>query len=77
MTLRSDGETFAAVRREGETLEGMRWRGAPGLVPRAGAHGRYVEGRTGLRVDVYVEDVLDAVPDPAAFADPDAREETL
>lgn len=76
VTVRSDGERFVALRREGETLEGIEWV-SRGLVPQAGEHGRYVEGRFGLRVEVSVEDVLATEPEPGAFADPDEPETTL
>jgi hypothetical protein len=72
VTLRSDGRKFVALRREGEALEGIEWV-SEGLVPRGGAHGRYLDGRFGLRVDVVVEEVLVAEPDPAAFVDPDEK----
>ncbi len=72
VSVRSDGERFVALRREGETLEGIEWF-SRGLVPRAGEHGRYLEGRFGLRVDVVVEEVLTTEPDPDAFADPDEQ----
>jgi hypothetical protein len=70
VTVRSDGERFVALRREGETLEGIEW-SSRGLVPQAGEHGRYLDGRFGLRVDVVVEEVLETEPDPDAFTDPD------
>ena len=70
VSVRSDGERFVALRREGETLEGIEWF-SRGLVPQAGEHGRYLEGRFGLRVDVVVEEVLETEPDPDAFTDPD------
>ena len=70
VTVRSDGNRFVALRREGETLEGIEWL-SRGLVPQQGEHGRYIEGRFGLRVDVLVEEVLETEPDPDAFADPD------
>ena len=70
VTVRSDGRRFVALRREGETLEGIEWI-SRGLVPQSGEHGRYIEGRFGLRVDVVVEDLLENGPDAEAFADPD------
>ena len=72
VTVRSDGQRFVALRREGETLEGIEWF-SRGLVPQAGEHGRYLEGRFGLRVDVVVEEVLETEPDPDAFTDPDEQ----
>lgn len=73
VSVRSDGARFLAFRRDGENLEGIEW-ASRGLVPRAGAHGRYVEGRFGLRVEVLVEEVLATEPDPEAFEDPDQKE---
>lgn len=72
VTMRTDGERFVAVRRQGESMEGIEWVGR-GLVPRAGARGRYIDGRWGIRVDILVEEVLDKEPDPAAFLDPDDK----
>jgi hypothetical protein len=72
VTVRSDGQRFVALRREGETLEGIDWV-SRGLVPQAGEHGRYLDGRFGLRVDVVVEEVLTTEPDPDAFTDPDEQ----
>lgn len=72
VTVRSDGQRFVALRREGETLEGIEWF-SRGLVPQAGEHGRYLEGRFGLRVDVVVEELLTSEPDPDAFTDPDEQ----
>ena len=70
VTVRSDGEKFVALRREGEALEGIEWV-SRGLAAQAGEHGTYVEGRFGLRVDVVVEELLPTEPDPDAFTDPD------
>ena len=70
VTVRSDGRRFFALRREGETLEGIEWL-SRGLVPQQGEQGHYIEGRFGLRVDVVVEEVLATEPDPDAFTDPD------
>jgi hypothetical protein len=72
VTVRSDGSRFIAFRREGETLEGIEWI-SRGLVPQSGEHGRYIEGRYGLRVEVHVEEVLEKEPEPEAFADPDEQ----
>lgn len=71
VTVRTDGQHFFALRRESDRLEGIEWT-ARLLVPSSGAHGHYIEGRLGLRIDVTVEEVLDVAPDPAAFDDPDA-----
>lgn len=70
VSVRTDGAHFIALRRDGETLEGIEWL-SRGLAPRAGARGRYLEGRYGLRVEVLVEELLEAEPDPEAFQDPD------
>ncbi len=70
VTVRTDGQRFLAVRRVGENVEAIEWLGR-GLVPTAGTRGRWVDGRYGIRVEVLVEDVLNADPDPAAFLDPD------
>ena len=70
VTVRSDGRRFVALRREGETLEGIEWI-SRGLIPQSGEHGRYIEGRFGLRVEVLVEELLPTEPDADAFADPD------
>jgi hypothetical protein len=72
VTVRSDGQRFVALRREGGALEGIEWT-SRGLVPQAGEHGRYLEGRFGLSVDVVVEEVLATEPDPDAFTDPDEQ----
>jgi hypothetical protein len=70
VTLRTNGDHFVAIRRESGHLEGLEW---SGLVPRAGARGRYIDGDLGMRVHVVVEEVLPDEPDPAAFLDPDAE----
>jgi hypothetical protein len=72
VTVRTDGRRFLAVRREDGHLEAIEWLGR-GLSPDAGARGRYLEGRYGLRVEVVVEEVLPNEPDAEAFADPDAQ----
>jgi hypothetical protein len=70
VTMRTNGERFYAIRREGTRLEGLEWSGG-GLVPRAGARGRYIDGEWGIRVHVVIEEVLAEEPDEAAFRDPD------
>lgn len=72
VTVRTDGSHFIALRREAGALEAIDWIGR-GLAPAAGAHGRYMEGRYGLRVEVLVEAVLPNEPDPEAFDDPDEK----
>ena len=76
VTMRTDGEHFVAIRREGGRLEGLEWSGH-GLTPRAGARGRYVDGEWGMRVHVMIEEVLPDEPDPAAFLDPDEKGTSL
>jgi len=76
VTLRTDGNRFVALRREGDMLEGIEWI-ARGLAPQQGAHGQYIDGRFGLRVEVDVEEVLPAEPDPEAFTDPDEQGTSL
>jgi len=75
VSVRTDGHSFLAVRRQGENLEGIEWNG-PGLAPRAGARGRYMEAKHGLRVEVVVEEVMADEPDPGAFLDPDQAGDT-
>jgi hypothetical protein len=76
LTVRSNGQRFVAIRRQGGALEGLEWAGR-GLAPVAGAHGRYVENTFGLRVEIEVEDVLPNEPDPEAFVDPDGKDTSL
>jgi hypothetical protein len=71
--VRTNGQSFMALRRESGHQEGLEWRGG-GLAPRAGARGRYTEGAYGLRVDVRVEDVSPNEPPAEAFDDPDEQE---
>jgi hypothetical protein len=73
---RTDGRSFVAVRRDGEQIEGIEWLGR-GLAPSPGARARYVDGTYGLRVDVVVEDVSKAEPEPGAFLDPDVGDTAL
>jgi hypothetical protein len=76
VTMRTDGERFVAIRREGNRVEGLEW-SSHGLSPSAGARGRYIDGEWGMRVHVFVEEVLTDEPDPAAFVDPDEKGTTL
>jgi hypothetical protein len=69
VTIRTDGQRFFALRREGDQLEGLEWVGE-GVHPAAGARGTYVDGKWGTRVHVLVEEVLTEEPDPDAFFDP-------
>ncbi len=70
--VRSDGRRFLAVRTQEGHDEGLEWL-APRSEGEAGAQGRYVDGRNGLRVEVLVEGVSAEEPDPDAFADPDGE----
>lgn len=76
ITMRTNGERFVAIRREGGRLEGLEWSGR-GLAPRAGARGQYIDGEHGLHVHILIEEVLEEEPDPAAFLDPDEEATTL
>lgn len=76
VTLRTDGQHFIALRRENGKLEGLEWT-SHGLLPRAGARGRYIDGELGLRVHIMIEEVLPDEPDPAAFLDPDQETTSL
>lgn len=69
MTVRTDGMNFVAIRRAGGYLEGIEWRGR-GVSPEAGARGLYLEGKFGLRVEVFVEEILPDAPEAGAFEDP-------
>jgi len=69
VTVRADRNQLVARRREGQNVESIEW-WSGGLVPRKGTRGRYADERTGLVVDVTIEDVAQVPPDPAAFADP-------
>lgn len=55
-------DRFVAARREGGHGERIEW---------AGKRGRYVDDAFGLTVDVEIEEVMTAPPEPEAFADPD------
>jgi hypothetical protein len=76
IAVRTDGRRFVAVRRERGHVEGIEWVGH-GLEPSGGARGRYVDGTYGLRVDVLVEEVMKAEPEPGAFLDPDVGDTSL
>jgi hypothetical protein len=70
VTVRAGKSELMALRREGENVERISWL-TGGLKPCAGAHGKYIDERTGLVVDVIIENVALTPPDPAAFDDPD------
>ncbi len=78
-------ERVMAARREGrhvpgdagawstpDTVERLDWLGRSPTVPHAGDKARYVDGASGLQVEVLVEGLGREEPDPAAFLDPDA-----
>jgi len=62
----------AARRGEGEA-EQLEWIGRTPGTPHAGDKARYIDGISGLEVEVLVEGVGEHPPDPAAFSDPDAE----
>jgi hypothetical protein len=72
----SRGHHVLALRREGGTAqhaEELEWYGrAPS--PHPGDRARYVDGASGLEVEVLVEEVGEDAPDPAAFLDPDVTD---
>jgi hypothetical protein len=66
-----------AVRRDGGAVERLEWLGRSLGRPHAGDKARYVDGATGLEVEVLVEQISPNEPDPAAFLDPDAEGRAL
>lgn len=64
------GREVLALRRERGVLERLEWSGRGGA-PHPGDHARYVHSSTGLAVEVMVDALGEAEPDPAAFLDPD------
>jgi hypothetical protein len=71
----SGRKRVTAARREGDHVERLDWLGRSLTTPHAGDKARYVDGDSGLEVEVLVEGLGDHPPDPAAFADPDVPEE--
>ena len=69
---RSGRERVMAARREDGEVERLDWVGRSPATPHAGDKARYVDGVSGLEVEVLVEGLGDQEPDPAAFLDPDA-----
>jgi hypothetical protein len=78
-------ERVMAARREGphaggaagwsttdNDVERLDWLGRSPTTPHAGDKARYIDGSSGLEVEVLVEGLGDEEPDPEAFADPDA-----
>jgi hypothetical protein len=52
-------------------VERLDWLGRSPTMPHAGDKARYIDGASGLEVEVLVEGLGDEEPDPQAFADPD------
>jgi len=66
------GHHVVALRREGAASEELEWYGrAP--MPHAGDRARYVDGVSGLEVEVLIEEVSEAEQDAGAFLDPDVE----
>ena len=61
-----------AMRREAGKNEELEWVGRA-FMPHAGDRARYVDGASGLEVEVLVDGIGEDAPDPAAFADPDTQ----
>lgn len=72
VTVRTDGQRFAALRRANGRAESIEWLGR-GLEPRTGTRGVYRDA-TGLEVEVVVEEVMTDPPEADAFVDPDRAE---
>jgi hypothetical protein len=66
-----------AARREDGDVERLDWVGRTPTAPHAGDKARYVDGATGLEVEVLIEGLGDQEPDPTAFLDPDAKGTSL
>ncbi len=69
---RSRRDHVVAARREDARVERLEWLGRSPVAPHAGDKAHYVDGASGLEVEVLVEGVGEHEPDPAAFLDPDA-----
>ncbi len=65
-------ERVTAARREDGHIERLDWIGRSPTTPHAGDKARYVDGVSGLEVEVLIEALGDQEPDPTAFLDPDA-----
>ena len=66
-----------AARREDGDVERLDWVGHSPTMPHAGDKARYMDGASGLEVEVLVEGLGEQEPDPAAFLDPDAKGTSL
>jgi hypothetical protein len=64
------GRELVALRRERGIFERLEWRGRGGR-PHPGDHAHYLHSSTGFAVEVMVDALGAAEPDPAAFLDPD------
>lgn len=63
---------YVAVRREAQDVDRLEWL-ALGMQPRPGDRALYVQRATGLKVEIVVEALSPAPPDPEAFMDPDGQ----
>jgi hypothetical protein len=70
---RSHREHIVAARRERGRVEQLEWLGSSPVAPHVGDKARYIDGASGLEVEVLVEGVGAHEPDPTAFLDPDAQ----
>lgn len=75
--MRAGRERVMAARREDGSVERLDWIGRSPTTPHAGDKARYVDGVSGLEVEVLVEGLGEQEPDPTAFLDPDARGTSL
>jgi len=69
---RARREHVVAVCRAGGRVERLEWFGKSPVAPHPGDKARYVDGASGLEVEILVEGVGAHEPDPAAFLDPDS-----
>ena len=65
-----------AARREDGDVERLDWTGRSPTTPHAGDKARYIDGASGLEVEVLVEGLGEQQPDPDAFLDPDGGKGT-
>ena len=73
----SGRQRVMAARREDGSVERLDWIGRSPTTPHAGDKARYVDGSSGLEVEVLIEGLGEHEPDPAAFLDPDAEGKSL
>jgi hypothetical protein len=74
---RAGRERVMAARREEGQVEQLEWIGRSPTTPHVGDKARYIDGASGLQVEVLVEGMGDQEPDPTAFLDPDAKGTSL